>query len=286
MKEDEKTKIFLSKFLNAELLGLIFGVKKIQRGVVAEKEYADLEALYNELGFFVEPSDFKVIIRDGLQKKLSDPEQEGQLIFFASKNKKNLSRLKNIENSIYLSSGDQEHRRNSIKEGLMLGYPLCCIKYFLGVQNLPTPAIYFKLFKDSKGHAKAELNPFHKMSPVSHIPCSCDCARSVAYAKKLLKKIKTDRAIFEAAYLYFKDGHRVELLRENSSGPKRYRVGSVSFSDFGQSAKNNAAINKILSKISPGDSIEINKGMSLYRNNKKIFSAAGKNKNWTFVDFR
>lgn len=269
-----------SNFLGNEGYAVLYGLKKVQRGNVRERDYEELKKEYNDLGIYVTASNFKVEFKQGLQK-FTD---KGELLFYASKSKDMAEKLKFLE-EMQVKNHKIDYKKITTNLGLILGYPKCCIDFFIRYTHLLTPNIYFNVLKNTKGKAKAELNIFEGINTISHIPCSFDCEKSIKYARKLIEKTKIDINILKGNYLYFSNGCFIKLELSGENKRKNYKILKVSNGDFGGSFNDFEPAKEILNYLKKGEELEINESIVIYKKEKEIFTNSRKFKDWVFIEF-
>lgn len=119
----------------------------------------------------------------------------GVFHIFISKTKKNLEKaFKNgwyplvIKNRvIYKPFVD------SIKFGYDLGYPDCCVKFFLKYNDWRYFSHLYETFKNTKGKPSFLANPLTRLtslSYISHLPCAFNCKKTIEKSKKLRSLIR------------------------------------------------------------------------------------------------
>jgi len=111
---------------------------------------------------------------------------------FISRTRKNL--LKGFKNGWYpLVIKDRVISRpyiDCIKYGHNLGYPDCCVDFFYQRNNWSEYSHLFEVYKNTPKNPKPSflLNPFSRYgyySYLTHIPCSFNCEKTVAWTKKI-----------------------------------------------------------------------------------------------------
>lgn len=176
---NEIFKLFGSKCKTDEILLLINGLKKLVRQGFYDDEFKDIISFCEENNIFYSKSKFKVILSDkdlvygdfsnkGLV--ISDDNTEGMSFYYFSMDEK-ISYLGNF----YELSNDQANL------GLLLGYPECCVEYFIknfSENNYNPEIISSGLLDLSKRDQDLVL--------ISHFPCSEKCKYSLEIAKNNL----------------------------------------------------------------------------------------------------
>ncbi len=173
--------LFGSQTKAQEILLLLHDVKDVVRQGFYDEELLLVEQFCQEQHLFFVKSKFKVLLADdsdysnkGLRIPLEDS-RKGMFFVYFSKNEE-----KALLASYY------ELTENHQQLGLLLGYPNCCVAYFLQTftpQNtdleLPPTNHYTNL---SQRHQDAVL--------LSHFPCRSDCPASITLAQQYLKVLQ------------------------------------------------------------------------------------------------
>ena len=164
-----------------EILFLVKDAKDVVRQGFYDKELPPLESFCKENRLCLVKSTFKVVLNDnsaysnqGLRLPASDP-QPGMYLVYISKD----------QQKAYLASY-YELTENHQGLGLLLGYPACCILFF--IQNF------------HEQNTNLELKPINLYTNLtqrendvvllSHFPCSSDCQESIALGKKYLEVLQ------------------------------------------------------------------------------------------------
>lgn len=193
-----------------ELHALLTGRKPAQRHTLDASRFEVLERFYRRLGLFVDHSDFRLDFGRGLSERLPLDASRGELIVYASRDRKAVSRLKLLEDRATARTGyvPGAYERYTTEIGRLLGYPDCCIAFFLDHHLEPTPRIYFAAHAATRSTARAELNVIDEQPLVSHVPCSFDCTPSLAYAEGLAADMGelSPLAELRGGYLLFYNG--------------------------------------------------------------------------------
>lgn len=178
--------IFGSQTKAQEIVLLLNGAKEVVRQGFYDSELVEVEKFCQENNLFLVKSKFKVLLDDtnysnkGIRLKENDP--QGMFFVYISK-KEETAWLA----SYYELVGDDKNL------GLILGYPKCCVDYFV------------KNFNSNKTNLELKsTNPWTNLSQrsqdcvlLSHFPCDSKCVESVALGKKyfsVLKKIDLERS--------------------------------------------------------------------------------------------
>jgi len=172
--------IFGSMTKAQEILLLLEGTKPLVRQGFYEDEFPAVEKFCEENKLFLVKSRFKVLLEEsdytnkGLRVPLSDS-RLGMLFVYLAKEEANA----------WLAAY-YELIEDHYNLGLLLGYPECCVRYFM--QNfspentnlvLPPTNMYTNLTKRDQD-----------LVIISHFPCSSDCKDSIEIGKKYLEVIE------------------------------------------------------------------------------------------------
>ncbi|HLC91314.1 MAG TPA: DUF483 domain-containing protein [Candidatus Nanoarchaeia archaeon] len=180
--------IFGSKTKVQEILCLLYDAKDVVRQGFYSSELQKVKEFCSANKLFIVESPFKVVLADGnrfsnkgIRLDLDNP-RLGMVFVYISKDE-----IKAHEGLLYETLHDDQ------RLGLLLGYPSCCVEYFISHFSAanPNPQI-------------VSSNPFTNISQreqdcvlISHFPCSADCQESIALGKKyleILKNVDQDRA--------------------------------------------------------------------------------------------
>ncbi|MBW2982511.1 DUF483 domain-containing protein [Candidatus Woesearchaeota archaeon] len=186
--------IFGNKTKALEVLYLLEGVKPVVRHGFYEHELPKIESFCEANNLVIEKSLYKVVIVDaeegeysnkGIKVKTDDPRQ-GMLFIYISKDKAKAELA-----SRYESEGNHKEL------GLLLGYPLCCIDFFIKHKNEQSMAnndYVEPILSNSEGDMfQFYTNVFKKQFDVTllnHFPCSLDCEGSIDLAQTHLDIIR------------------------------------------------------------------------------------------------
>ena len=180
--------IFGSYTKAQEILFLLKDAKEVVRQGFYEKELFQVEPYCKRNKLFLLKSSFKVALADettysnkGLRLPASSPQPAMHFIYISKDEKKaNLAAY-------------YELTHNHRELGLLLGYPSCCVEYFITNFN--------------ENNTNLELpptNPWTNLSQrnkdivlLSHFPCSSECQESIEIAKKyfaIVQQVEQKRA--------------------------------------------------------------------------------------------
>lgn len=172
--------MFKSKMKVDEILLLLSDKKQVVRQAFYEEEFPKIEKFCKENNISVNRSRFKVILSDeetgnftnkGLRIPETDKRKAAHFYYFSK-----------CEEKAYLANY-YELMSNHKDLGLLLGYPSCCINFFLSnfsERNInPEVESLHPLLNLSKRWQDAVL--------VSHFPCSSECQESINQAQQNFK---------------------------------------------------------------------------------------------------
>jgi hypothetical protein len=172
--------IFGSRMKALEILALLKDVKPVVRHGFYPHELSKVEQFCKKNQLFLEKSPYKVILHDkdiftNRGKIVNSNHVQGMFFVYMSK-----VQQKALWTCLYETQ--QDHKQ----AGLFLGYPKCCVDYFL------------KMF------AQSNVNPVHTPSNrwtnltkregdvclLSHFPCSNDCDDSILMAQNFFRLLE------------------------------------------------------------------------------------------------
>jgi hypothetical protein len=187
-------KIFGTKTKALETLYLIAGIKPVVRQGFYGSELEKVEEFCRLNSLHIEKSCFKIIIVDaekgeysnkGIKVKIDDP-RRGMFFVYISKDEK-----------LAAAANAAEYNNNHKAMGLALGYPGCCVDFFIKyepVQSKLTNDYVHLVLKNSKGRRFQFYTNICKrdfdVTLLNHFPCSFGCRKSVELAKKHLDALK------------------------------------------------------------------------------------------------
>lgn len=85
----------------------------------------------------------------------------------------------------------------TLRAGLALGYPRCCVERFVTVEQSPEAArdgvneASLRAFLDT-GTPPWELNPLSDLSPIGFMPCRANCPGALVFARGVLAALERD----------------------------------------------------------------------------------------------
>jgi hypothetical protein len=186
--------IFGTKTKALEILYLIKGIKPVVRHGFYEQELPRIEEFCKAYNLYIEKSPYKVVIVDagdgeysnkGIKVK-TDDKRQGMLFIYISKDQAKAE---------LASKYEQEGNHKEL--GLLLGYPLCCINFF--VKHEPEQSRlkndYIEpILNNSQGYVfPFYTNIFKRQFDVTllnHFPCSLNCEAAIDLAQTHLDIIR------------------------------------------------------------------------------------------------
>ena len=171
--------IFGSETKAQEILLLIDGVKEVVRQGFYDNELFEVEKFCKHNNIHLVKSNFKVILSEkdkysnkGIRIPASD--KRGMVFVYFSKD------------VLMANLASYYEFKNMHKElGLILGYPECCVDFFCKYFNTGRTNLQLK-----------PKNPYTNLTKrdedcvlLSHFPCSSNCEKSIALAKRYLDVI-------------------------------------------------------------------------------------------------
>ncbi len=181
--------IFGSKLKADEMLYLLSGMKPVVRQLFFPSEIFLVESfcLQNKL-FFVR-SRFKILLSKSEEKfsnrgeliPFNDP-REGAFVLYISP----------VEQKVYLSALAEQQENDKLL-GELLGYPKCCVDYFLAnfnVNNTNPELVDGLEFKNKDSWLLDISHRFEDIALLSHFPCSWNCLESIFISQKRLSLLK------------------------------------------------------------------------------------------------
>lgn len=98
--------------------------------------------------------------------------------------------------AVYVADAERDRTPEGTRRaGLALGYPRCCVKRFMAVEQGLEAArdgvneASLRAFLDT-GAPPWELNPLSDLSPVGFMPCRASCPAALAFARKVLAALE------------------------------------------------------------------------------------------------
>ena len=193
MKIDELRAIFGSTSKALEILYLLYEKKPVVRQGFYDKEVGRVKDFCRKNGLAFEIAPYKVILADphlkysnkGFKARVDDP-RRGMYFVYISKDERRAT-----EARVY------EMKNNHRELGFALGYPECCVEFF--VKNYPERSgvdndYVIPALKNSEGKRFPYYTNICKrvkdVALLSHFPHSFDCEESIAMAKRHLKLIE------------------------------------------------------------------------------------------------
>ncbi len=181
--------LFSTLTKSQEILLLLHDTKAVVRQGFYPQEISRLQQFCRKNGLSLAISKFKVLLaagekeysNKGLRIPEHDPRPGMYFVYFSKEEKKAL-----LASYYELIGNDRDL-------GLLLGYPECCVNFF--VENFsenktdlefPPTNLYTNLSKRGEDYVL-----------LSHFPCSSECAASIELAKRylhVLEKVEVERA--------------------------------------------------------------------------------------------
>src|SRR3989344_7976175 len=180
MNVRELSLIFGSKSKAHEILYLLKDVKKVVRQGFYEPELAKVEEFCQQHNLTLAKSRFKVLLADETAfsnkgiKISGDDLRPGLFFVYISKN----------EREAWLASY-YELINDTEELGRLLGYPNCCIDFFIKRFTEDNPNLQLKPTNPYTNLTKRDLD----LVIISHFPCSSDCEKSIQLGKIFLNVI-------------------------------------------------------------------------------------------------
>ncbi|MBS3139698.1 DUF483 domain-containing protein [Candidatus Woesearchaeota archaeon] len=174
MNVRELSLIFGSKSKAHEILYLLKDVKKVVRQGFYEPELAKVEEFCQQHNLTLAKSRFKVLLADETAfsnkgiKISGDDLRPGLFFVYISKN----------EREAWLASY-YELTNDSEELGRLLGYPNCCIDFFIKRFTPDNPNLQLKPTNPYTNLAKRDKDQVL----ISHFPCSSNCPESIKMGK-------------------------------------------------------------------------------------------------------
>ena len=189
MRLEELKKIFGSRTKALEIIYLLKGMKPVVRQGFYDNEIGRVKDFCKNNDLAIKVAPYKVVLADnekysnkGFKAKIDDP-REGMFFVYIAKDDKRAAMAATFEFK-------NDHR----SLGLLLGYPSCCVDFF--VKNEPE-----RSKKDSDyvvcslKNSKNVRHPYFKnlckrhvdIVLLSHFPCSFDCEKSVEIGKRRMR---------------------------------------------------------------------------------------------------
>lgn len=176
----ELSNIFGSKSKAQEILFLLKDVKRVVRQGFYHQELLEVEKFCKQQKLILAKSRFKILLADetaysnkGIKISGDDP-RPGMFFVYISKN----------EREAWLASYC-ELVDDTDQLGKLLGYPNCCIDFFIKRFTEDNPNLQLKPTNPYTNLTKRDLD----LVIISHFPCSSDCEKSIQLGKIFLNVI-------------------------------------------------------------------------------------------------
>jgi hypothetical protein len=188
------TNIFGTKTKALEMLYLLEGIKPVVRQGFYEHELPKVERFCREKGLSLVKSPYKVVILDaeegnysnkGIKVPLND-ERAGMVFVYISQDQ---------GKTILANAHETENNHREL--GILLGYPLCCIDFFIQHESEESKVnndYVNPILDNSEGFEFSFYNNIFirnfDITLLNHFPCSLNCQKSVELAKKHLDVLR------------------------------------------------------------------------------------------------
>jgi MoaA/NifB/PqqE/SkfB family radical SAM enzyme len=231
-----------------------------------------LNFIISDKKFTKNSNDNILIINSDYNLKAIDRNDDYKLLF-ASYNKRLINNIESIEYKSYYSDN------YSKKLGFLLGYPNCCIDFFIKNKQLKNSELIFKAFFNSKKTSYL-LNILDNdvQGLISHFPCSFNCIHSIHYAKKIFNILLADNNLHTKIYLneyfnflkgfyfYFINGCYIKIVGEMNDEYINYDLFYIKENSSKKYYAYDNNINDLFRKITK----YLNKGNKFVKNNNLI----------------
>ena len=189
-------------YMYPEFISTVYDIKPAFRSSIHISKLEYFKELCKQFNLYLETSDFDMISCENSTIKKDKTEKNPQrVLVFISKNEETSKKIKNLHESNIEKESEEEI-------GKLLGYPSCCIKFFIEnvydektESKIKKPIYYLTKIKNNS----PKQNPFQLNNLyveyfdkgwenylISHIPCSFSCKKSQEIAKKTFEIIKED----------------------------------------------------------------------------------------------
>jgi len=182
------TTIFGSKTKADEILLLLNDHKEVVRQAFYEEEFFIVKRFCKKNNIHLCRSKFKVILSDeetgnysnkGIVIPENDKRPAAHFYYFSKSEEKSY-----LANYYELTGNVQEF-------GLLLGYPKCCVKFFINNFSINNPNPELKHSEMDKVHPLLNISQRRNDAVlISHFPCSFNCNASIDIAERKLTLIK------------------------------------------------------------------------------------------------
>lgn len=180
-----------------EFIAIKENIKDNMRCVVPLGSFNEIKRFFTKEGFYVSKSDFslKIFEDTSFQRVFGECEQDSLVFVYICRYERDMNRLIKLDNT-----GDLSVSRDV---GEILGYPDCCINFYMkhSSEKEPHPDFTLLSLKNTKEKNSYLLNNLYWDNEnqtlnntynylISHFPCSFECEKSKYIAKKVLESIK------------------------------------------------------------------------------------------------
>lgn len=168
--------IFGSYSKAQEILLLLKDAKPVVRQGFYDNELKQVESFCKRNNLFLAESKFKVKLEEKGFSNRGIRSKNGMKLVYISKDEK----------AAYLATLAEQTNNHRLL-GKLLGYPDCCIDFFMNnfSKDNPNPQL-------TSTNPYTNINRRHEDKTIlSHFPCSSDCKASITLAKSYLKEIES-----------------------------------------------------------------------------------------------
>ena len=211
--------------LTPEFQAVQVGLKPALRSIFPNRAISEIRERCERLGLYAVFSDFDVMETPGGVKRLAGRRRAGFCYGYIAPALESAVGLKDLE-----ARAGRPDAALDREMGERLGYPLCCVDFFLSRRDLPSGRFLLETARHTAGPFLAELNPFASRLLVSHIPCSFHCPASLKYARTLLSRLRLDPPEAET-WLVSAEGGRLRLTADPESETFRFSPDPTGISD-------------------------------------------------------
>lgn len=289
-KTTDRCEKILSRLGQLELLSIVKDIKPALRHEADPRDRELLQKLFQANNVHIAFSDKNISYKNGLTEfGVTSKSGPSQQTLYGAKSQKALHDLLKLEHNLWESSGARRASLNRAM-GEALGYPPCCVDNFQRVEALPTPNIYFEIFRNTAHSPSHLLNVIdHNVKIVSHIPCSFDCEMSISHSRKVLRAMRCVSGRFlKGTYIYFANGCFIRLVLKETDTPDLYlcTIVNASEGEWGGSFADEKSYERLLNDIKTGDALKVGNKLEIYAGNQKIGEATGQGRDWLLIDFK
>lgn len=287
------------------------GIKRSYDDWISVGRYDEFAKICKEYGMYVEPD--VVFVNPNLSKKdivggeninttfsqgvrFTGNEKKGEVHVFVSKSKKEVLEAKKCGWYSVVVNGRSVNKPfvDHLRFGRSLGFPSCCVNFFMKYNNWKFYSHPFETFKNTKfvdGKASYHCNNFlmdNSLFYIHHIPCSYKCENTIKYAKKV------EQGILDVEPDFVKKTNEILKMPLLVFGERNYVLFDGKMKDGAIDYTNS---NYISNPASPEDSFDdylmIQQGDKLMMNGERlvvmkkdeVIYSSIKKKEWFMIDF-